>query len=520
MLGDEVVKKFYRSSDIREADNIATGQFGIPGFALMENAGRGAAEVIVQKYPEAENILILCGPGNNGGDGFVVARHLVLAGRMPIIIATIGVSEYKNDAEIAATAFDNMITSSATAFLKSKVRVIYSKNLKDDELSALFRTSDLTIDALLGTGSNGILRGEVRRLTELCKEAAKVVSLDIPSGVNPDAGEVEDIAVNAEMTITFLAEKTGLAVSPGSLHSGEVVVCNIGIPPELVLNAHELTGYEKSDIQSLMPPIPKNAHKGTRGALMVVGGSNSFRGAPFLAAMGALRAGCGLVFLAIPDFMVNSAAALLPEAIFVPLKSKNGAIDFDGFEQSVSPWLDKSSALVCGPGIGLSDGARKVTEWLCSAWDKPLLLDADALRHAADIKKAGEFNRNPKLTVFTPHEGEAAHMLNTNAKRVSGERLFSCEELANIYGVALLKGFHTLICDSAEKRIILEGGPQLAIPGSGDVLSGAIGAYLASGMTPINAATLGALMHSRAGDRYEGTDGLLASELARDIGIN
>ena len=508
------MKRYYKSSDIREADRIATEQFGIPGFALMENAGRGAAQTLIEKYPKAQNILILCGPGNNGGDGFVVARRLALAGRKSTVIISIKASEYKGDAAIAVNALTYLTTLYIAKSLEPKVRVFYSKNYEDEELSDLIRSSDLTVDALLGTGSNGVPRGEVKRLIELCGEAQRVISLDIPSGINPDTGEAAETAVNAESTLTFLALKTGLAVSPGSLHSGEIIVCDIGIPPELVLNAHELTGYDASDIPSMTPKIPKDAHKGTRGALMIVGGCYTFRGAPVLAALGALKAGCGVVYLAIPDFMVNGASALLPEAIFIPLESINGSIDYDSFERSVNPWLGKCNALVCGPGIGLSKGARKTTEWLCRAWDKPLLIDADALRHTADFERSGGFNRAPNSTVITPHEGEAAYMLGRDTAKISGERFSSCAELASKFGVALLKGFHTLICNGNEKRVILEGGPQLAVPGSGDVLSGIIGAFLAARMSPMDAATIGALTHAIAGEKYEGVNGLLARELA------
>lgn len=505
------MKKYYQSSNVRNADKIATDEFGLPGFALMENAGRGAAEILLQKYPEAKNFLILCGSGNNGGDGFVTARHLAIAGRASTVVATIGADEYKNDAAIASSVF------TAIACPEMKSRVFYSKNLTDNELSAMIRSADVTVDALLGTGSSGALRGEVGRLARLCAGARRIVSLDIPSGVNPDTGEAAETAITAEMTLTFLAEKPGLAVSPGSLHSGEVHVCGIGFPPELALTESPLLiGYDKSDIPLLTPEIPRNAHKGTRGALMIVGGCDFFRGAPVLAALGALRAGCGLVFLAVPDFMVSGAATLLPEAIFVPLGEKGGSVDFDSFERSVSPWLDKCDALVCGPGLGSSDGARKTVEWLCREWSKPLLLDADALRHAADMEKGGAFRGNFGSTVITPHEGEAAYMLGADARKISGERLSSCAALAEKFGVALLKGPNTLICRGAEKRVILGGGPQLAIPGSGDVLSGIIGAFLAAGMPPVDAATLGALIHVEAGNRYNGISGLLARELANN----
>ena len=503
------MKKYYASHYVREADRIASDELGIPGFILMENAGRGAAEVLLQKYPDAKSFLILCGPGNNGGDGFVVARHLSLAGLTPTVIVTLEIEEYKKDAAFAAVSAN-----------KCGLGVLLSKHISDSEISALIESSDVVVDALLGTGSAGAPRGEVKRLIELCGSAGCVVSLDIPSGIDTDTGAAAETVISAALTITFLAEKTGHAVSPGSLHSGEVIVCGIGVSPELLLrSSSELTGYDKSDIPNLMPKIPKDIHKGRRGALMIVGGCNFFRGAPILAAVGALKAGCGLVFLAVPDFIVASAAALLPEAIFIPLPpgEKDGAINYDEFWKNISPWLKKCDALVCGPGMGRSDDARKVTWQLCLEWEKPLLLDADALHHAADLEKAGKFCRKPGTSVITPHEGEAAYLLSVNNNEISANRLLSCIELAKKYDTALLKGPHTLICSGAEKRVILEGGPQLAIPGSGDVLSGVIGAFLAAGMPPVDAATLGALAHASGGDAYKNTNGLLAGELARYI---
>jgi len=475
----------------------------------MENAGRGAAEVMLQKYPEAKKFLILCGPGNNGGDGFVAARHLALANRTPLIVAAIEIEEYKKDAAFAALSAQ-----------KSGLSVSCSKRMTDNELSALISSSDVVVDALLGTGAGGAPRGEVGRLMELCGKAAAVVSLDIPSGVDPDTGAAAETAVSAELTVTFLAEKTGLAVSPGSLHSGEVMVCGIGASRELLLGSPcGLTGYDKSDIPALRPKVPKDVHKTKRGALMIVGGCGFFRGAPVLAAMGALRAGCGLVFLAVPDFIAAGAAALLPEAIFIPLprgeeNGEDGSIGYDNFWETISPWLDKCDALVCGPGLGRSDGARKAVRQLYLEWEKPLLLDADALRHAADTQKAGQFRTKPGACVITPHAGEAAYLLGVGSDEVSANRLRSCVELAKKYEVALLKGPRTLICGGADKRVILEGGPQLAIPGSGDVLSGVIGAFLAAGMSAMDAATLGALTHAAGGDVYKGASGLLASELA------
>ena len=499
------MKKYYESSSVREADRIASEELGIPGIALMENAGRGAAETLLRRYPHGQKFLILCGPGNNGGDGFVVARHLSIWGRTAAVVCTMNLEEYKGDSATAALCAKNY-----------GINIVCSSDLSDDELSELMRRSDVIVDALIGTGSSGAPRGEVGRLVLLCDGRPRIVSLDVPSGVDPDTGEVYGTVLTAEMTITFLAEKVGLAVAPGYLHSGEVEVCGIGASPDRVLRGDcVLVGYDSSDIPKLRPKIPKDIYKGARGALLVVGGSSCFRGAPVLAAMGALRAGCGLVFLAIPDFMAEEASSILPEAIFLPLPTRNGFIRYRTLSRSVAPWFEKCDAMVLGPGLGRSRETELVTGWLCREWKKPLLIDADALHNVANIEKSVNISSRKQNVVITPHHGEAASLLGTDSNDVAKNRLSSGAHLSDKFGTVLLKGPHTLICGDSVKRVILEGGPQLAIPGSGDVLSGVIGAFLASGMSCVDAATLGALVHGSAGNMCP--DGVLARELAEKI---
>ncbi|MDR3254916.1 MAG: NAD(P)H-hydrate dehydratase [Synergistaceae bacterium] len=500
------MKKFYAGSSVREADRAASEKLGIPGIVLMENAGRSAAEALIRRRPCERNFLVLCGSGNNGGDGFVVARHLALWERTPTVLSTSSFDRYK---DAAATA--------AVAAMNSGVRCLCSSDLRDDDIAALIKSADVVVDALLGTGSSGAPRGEVVRIIGLCPDELRVVSLDVPSGVDPDTGETYGSALHAEATLTFLAEKVGLAVSPGCLHSGEVEVCAIGAAPELVLGGCELVGYDSSDVPKLRPKIPEDVHKSGRGALMIVGGSDNFRGAPVLSALGALRAGCGLVFLAVPDFIVPQASALLPEAIFIPLPSKDGFVRFKAFEKTVSPWFEKCDALVLGPGFGRTLETEMVTGWLCKEWKKPILIDADALRHVANIEKNANLGHRKGSVVITPHEGEAAHLLGSSVKKVAGSRLSSCVELAGKFGTVLLKGPHTLVCSGADKRVILEGGPSLAIPGSGDVLSGVIGAFLAFGLSCVDAATLGAVVHGASGVAHGSSGGLLARELVGKI---
>jgi NAD(P)H-hydrate epimerase len=225
-----------------------------------------------------------------------------------------------------------------------------------------------------------------------------------------------------------------------------------------------------------------------------------------------LRSGCGLVALAIPESLVSGASVLVPEAIFIPLPEKNGHLYFRQMEKTLSPWLDRFDAMVLGPGLGRSPDSEASARFLYDAWKKPLLIDADALRV--------EYGTRRGDVVATPHSGEAAFILGTTPNEVEGKKLASCKSLTHRFGTVLLKGPHTLVSNGLETRIVLEGGPELATPGSGDVLSGIVGAFLASGMAPLDAATLGALVHGVSGASAElsgNPSGLLAREIAHSV---
>lgn len=500
------MKRFYRAEALRAADSLAEERYFLGGGLLMENAGRGAAEAIGRHFPAASNVLVLCGPGNNGGDGFVAARHLAIAGAAPALIAVRSVGAYAGAALMAA--------KSAQAF---GLEILVSETLSDEEIAGMIRGSDLVVDALLGTGSSGLPRGEVERLICLCRgEAIPCVSLDIPSGIDPDTGIVPGAAIKAALTVTFAAEKTGLAVAPGSLLCGKTEVCHIGLPARSVLpDAADLTGYDRSDIVLMTRRVPPDAHKGSKGKLLIVGGSHRYRGAPYLAARGALRAGCGLVTLAVPDFVVSALSSLLPEAVFEPLPHEDGQISHAGFSERIPRWLDEYDAAVVGPGIGRLEPALAITASFWRDWKKPLLIDADSLFHLS--RMSGSISMRSDA-VITPHEGEAARLLATSPAAVADDRLASCRALARRFCVAVLKGPNTLIADARETRAILEGSPSLAVAGSGDVQSGVTGALLAAGMTAIDAATLGALVHAQVGtDAWRDGRTVMATEIADGI---
>ncbi|MDR3165862.1 MAG: NAD(P)H-hydrate dehydratase [Synergistaceae bacterium] len=490
------MKYYYGTEAVRAADKKASEELGVPGEALMENAGRAAAEIIAARYPDAESFLVLCGPGNNGGDGFAAARHLDIMGRKVKIIAVRATSEYTGEALFAAAAAE-----------RCGIKILRSRDMTDAGITALLETS-IVVDALLGVGASGEPRGEVGRLIELSAGRARTVSLDIPSGVDADTGETGAVSFRAELTISFLALKPAHAIAPGALRCGETVTAGIGVKPSLALGAEpSLIGYDASDIPAMFPRHAANIHKGSRGSLLIVGGSSNFRGAPVLSALAALKAGCGLVALAAPESVIASAASLLPEAIFVPLPEEDGHVCFAGFEEALFPFADKFDALVLGPGLGLSNDAQKVSRLLYGAWSRPMLIDADALKTGYEMRRED--------AVATPHAGEASFILSISPTEVERHRLRSCRKLAEKFGVALLKGPRTLISNGTNMNAVLEGGQELAVPGSGDVLSGTIGAFLAAGLKPIDAATLGAVVHGTAGGLA--ASGSANGALARDI---
>ncbi|MDR0764994.1 MAG: NAD(P)H-hydrate dehydratase [Synergistaceae bacterium] len=493
------MKYYYGSEAVRAADKKAAEALCVSGEVLMENAGRAAAEIIAARYPDAGSFLALCGPGNNGGDGFVAARHLDVMGRKAEIISVRNTSEYTGEARFAAIAAE-----------RCGIKISVSRDMSDAAIRDALESS-VVVDALLGVGASGEPRGEVKRLIEMSEGlGAGAVSLDIPSGVGPDTGEVGAVSFLADLTVSFLALKPAHAIAPGALMCGETVTAGIGVKPELALDAApELTGYDASDIPAMFPRRGKNIHKGSRGSLLVVGGSSNFRGAPVLSSLAALKAGCGPVALAAPASVIASAASLLPEAIFIPLPEDDGHVRFAGFEEALFPFADKFDTLVLGPGFGLSDDAMKVSRFLCGAWRKPMLVDADALKAGYEIRLDN--------AVATPHAGEASFILGVPPAEVEKHRLRSCRKLAEKFGVAILKGPRTLISDGLKTNVALEGGPELAVPGSGDVLSGVVGAFLAAGLKPLDAATLGAVVHGAAGERLaasRGVNGVLARDIA------
>lgn len=275
--------------------------------------------------------------------------------------------------------------------------------------------------------------------------------------------------------------------------------------------------YYKNDIRKLLKPLSRDIHKGSRGGIFIFGGSWIYRGAPILAALGALRAGAGLAVLAIPDFMVETASTIVPEAIFMPLCTRNNVIEPDSAKYCIAEWTERCDCAVFGSGIGRNKSLEPLTDWFWHNWSKPLLLDADALYFYSLLKA-----KLPKRddVIITPHSGEAATILGSTIADVNADRMASTEKLTEKAGTALLKGMDSVVVGAIGRAIVKEGSPSLAIPGSGDVLSGTIGALLASGIPPYDATLAGTLLHAVAGASIEAKKGLrgaLAREIAAEL---
>ncbi len=492
---------FYSAASSREADRMAMDRLGIPPSLLMENAGKGAADALLRRYGRSSWV-ILCGPGNNGGDGFVLARHLKLAGCDVTVLLSQERGRFAGD----PGSFLRMLEKLNTPIEETSC-------MEDDALINLFASSGGIVDALLGTGSSGAPRGECKRLLSLVPGQGPVlVSLDIPSGVDASTGEVPSIAFHAELTLTFLAPKIGLRVLPGALFAGNLETIPIGVPAEAVLPPPELEGYGGDDAALDWPTGHFDDHKGKAGTVLVIGGSSRYRGAPLLAARGSLRSGAGLVVLLVPECVASAGAVGLPEAILVPLPvAPDGGLEPDAVLAALADWKERAGALVVGPGLGRFDSTASLVSMISGTWEKPVVYDADALFFLS-ARPLSHFS------IITPHEGEAARLLKKKTPFVSSSRLQAVRDLAESYGPSLLKGPFSLCSDGERTGAILESTPALAVPGSGDVLSGVTGTLLAKGLPPFKAGLAAAFVHANAGlllSRKQGsTTGIFAREIA------
>jgi NAD(P)H-hydrate epimerase len=475
----------YTAAEMRTLDRIAVEEIGIPAAVLMERAGLGAAAEILTWFGDAQRIAVVCGAGNNGGDGFVIARHLAAAGRDVRILLCEPESKVRRESkvnlEIARKLELEITRVNATAWRKA------------------LQGTDLVVDAMLGTGASGAPRPHFDlALDAIERSMLPVVSVDVPSGVDASTGEVETRAVQADLTVTFHAPKIGLAVAPGRFHAGRVKVVDIGIPASIEPTSFP-TSIATDGVLDVVPPRQRDGSKYDSGVVTVVGGATGMSGAIALAGRAAMRAGAGVVFAAVPEPIAQELDSAVAEVQF------RGAIaDADGrltvgAAELIESLTDRAGAVAFGPGLGRSDQTRALARWVLKV-QCPLVLDADGLR-AFDGELASIAARDGRPTVLTPHEGELAGLLGAETTDVHAHRLESVRAAAVIArAVVLLKGEDTIVADPSGQVVVVTGHRSQATAGTGDVLAGTVAALLARGLPPLAAAACGARATARAAE--------------------
>jgi len=501
------------AEQMRDLDRKATEKYGIPSLILMENAGLAIADEAVRMVggdPYCKCIVIVAGQGNNGGDGFAAARHLENAGATTYIF-------YFGDREAAK---GDALTNIEIA---EKMKLdIFNNDL--ERLKRYLRGADLVVDALLGTGIKGELREPYRDVIELIRESGrKVLSVDIPSGVNADTGVVYGTAVGADVTVTFAMPKIGLLTGAGVEYVGELKVADISIPGNDEDDEEENLAVvpDGYDVAKRLPLRWINSNKGNFGHLTIVAGSVGMTGAATLAADGALRIGTGLVTLLVPESLNDIMEVKVTEAMTIPVPQGKARAFGMASLSKVLEYVGMWDAAVIGPGFGRDEDTIEFTLELIRRLERPAIIDADALY--AVSKDLSVLKDSKASIVITPHPGEMARLLGTTAAEVQSNRLEVAKSFANEHGVTvLLKGAGTVVSSPDDYTCInTTGNPGMATGGTGDVLSGMIGGLLAQKLNATNAAVVGAYLHGLAGDiaaKKLGEAALIASDVADSIG--
>jgi ADP-dependent NAD(P)H-hydrate dehydratase / NAD(P)H-hydrate epimerase len=506
------------AGQMRQADR-RTIDGGASGAALMERAGTAVAVAVSSHFAGARRPLVLCGKGNNGGDGFVAARHLLRLRPRVALLARRG--DVVGDARAQLAALDEASDGAASVV----------EEVPDEAAWKRFRPAlaetDVIIDALLGTGiearPRGIVGVAIEELAGL--SGIPIVSVDLPSGISSDSGLLPWPTVNAALTVTFGAPKMGLVQPPACDRCGVLVVADIGIPAAVVNGTSpSLWLLEDGDVRAVYPPRLAASHKGSYGHLLIIAGSVGKAGAAGLAASAALRSGVGLVTIATAGPALASVAAWRAEAMTEALASTaDGAVDRGAIDRALALAKERD-AVALGPGLGSEESTRDFVRAFVRRCPVPLLLDADGLNAVAAEDGGGRATLSARSspTVLTPHPGEMGRLSGLSVPEVQQRRVETARELAAETGaIVVLKGQRTVVARRGGAAAVNPtGNPGMAKGGSGDVLSGMIGALLARGADPWSAACAGVFLHGWAGDRAAaslGQESLLAMDLVEEL---
>ena len=498
--------KVATAAEMRELDHRTIEEFGIPGVVLMENAGRGVVSEIADAWGPVwgRRFCIFCGKGNNGGDGLVIARHLHNMG------ARVSVRLFSEE-----MTYDAAVNLNAARACGVEITAV-THDMKAE--SSDVAHSDVVVDAIFGTGLAKEVGGSYREVINLINaRARRVVAVDIPSGVDSDFGRIMGVAVRADMTVTFCLPKKGLYFYPGAQLAGDVRVVDISIPAAAVESARiPLSLITPESVRGLLPVRRPDANKGTFGHLLIIAGSAGKTGAGVLAARSASRSGAGLVTVAVPSSLNDIFEEKLTEEMTAPVAQTPRRTFSVAALDAVLQQLAGKAALVIGPGISTDHETMEFVNELLPRVEIPVIIDADGLNIIAIDDEVMSKVKAP--VIMTPHPGEMGRLLGVQTVEVQADRESAALELARRYGVtAVLKGARTIVATpDGEVRINITGNAGMATGGTGDVLSGVIGALMAQGLGMTEAARLGVYMHGLAGDiaaDEKGQAGLVAGDV-------
>lgn len=505
----------YRVDQVRTLDEQTIAS-GTSALSLMEQAGLAAYHCLLKHWPQVSAMVVFCGPGNNGGDGYVLAR-LAAEGGVPSTVVRLSSQKFQ-----AGAAFE-----SRTLALQAGVSEV-------ENLTALPGKHDLVgqtvfVDAMFGAGFRGQLQDRFAEAAQrLSRQSSQVLALDIPSGLDADTGVACHSAVRAGVTITFIGQKLGLLTGDGPACCGKVEFSALSVPDRLRNTiAPPVRTLSRHDVMTLRPRRTASFHKGNAGKTLIIAGDTGMGGAAILAAEGASRSGAGTVNLFTHPDHINAALARCPTVMALGV-SQPGTQAGHGKKEKLTHRQqsihEAANAVVLGPGLGQDGWGEAWLQWLSLQSAKPLVLDADALNIIASRASSGEyFSRlNNAGLIITPHPGEAARLLGCSAKDIQGDRYEAVRRLVRLTGaVVILKGAGSLVgwLDNQQRlqvEVCLAGNPGMASGGMGDVLSGVLGSLLAQGLDAVAASRLGCFLHSAAADRLaesSGKTGLLANDL-------
>ncbi len=500
------------NKEMKEIDRITIEEYGIPGIVLMENAGLKVVDEILKDAHSESKYTVICGKGNNGGDGFVIARHLYNK-NYDVKVLLIGSSkDIKGDA---------LINFNIIKKLGVEVHeIIHINNL--NKLKDGIQSNSIVIDALFGIGLRGDLENFEEKVIDIVNENSKyIISVDIPSGVNGDNGSICKTAIKADKTITFALPKCGNIIFPGAEYNGEVVLVDIGIPYKLIEKMdlrHNIITREL--IEANLPRRRRNAHKGNFGKANIIAGSQGMTGAAILTCKSALRSGLGLLRLYIGESLNFIIKASVPEAITIPLhEMRKGVIGINHIEK-ILEGTSQADVLTIGPGCGNTAELGEIVKRVLEQVEIPIVLDADGLNV---LSKNIDWLRSKKAElVITPHLGEMSRLTGLSIEEINKNPITVARNFAMEWQlITVLKGASTIVAaPNGQVFININGNPGMATAGSGDVLTGIITGLIAQGIKPLEASITGVYIHGLTGDRVaegKGEYGLVAGDIVEEL---